>query len=30
MLRKGQVKRLASEDVRANVDFIENLFGIAS
>jgi transposase-like protein len=30
MLRKGQVKRLASEDVRANVDFIENLFGIAA
>ena len=30
MLRKGQVKRLAPEDVRANVQFIESLFGIAA
>ncbi len=30
MLRKGQVKRLAPEDVRANVKFIENLFGVAA
>ena len=30
MLRKGQVKRLAPGDVRANVAFIESLFGIAA
>ena len=30
MLRKGQVKRLAPKDVRANIEFIENLFGIAA
>jgi hypothetical protein len=30
MLRKGQIKRLAPEYVRANVEFIENLFGIAA
>lgn len=30
MLRKGQVKRLAPEDVRANVKFIGKLFGIAA
>jgi transposase-like protein len=30
MLRKGQVKRLAPDDVRANVKFIESLFGIAA
>ena len=30
MLRKGQVKRLAQENVRQNVKFIEALFGIAA
>jgi hypothetical protein len=29
MIRKGQIKKVGKEDIRGQIRFIENLFGVA-